>query len=91
VSPLRPPRIIYLVARGWESKSIEEQQAAAQAWREPQWRTDAAEVAFTRDQYGLLLSRKHVQRQLQAAKNPRHRQMLESALAELDARLAQLV
>jgi hypothetical protein len=35
----------------------------------------------------LLLARKRILQQLQAARNPNHRQVLENALAELDARL----
>lgn len=38
----------------------------------------------------LTLSRAQVLHQLQASSNPRHRQMLQTALADLDAELAQL-
>jgi hypothetical protein len=38
-----------------------------------------------------MLSRQHVLQQLEAAQNHRHRQILQSALADLDARLARLV
>ena len=37
---------------------------------------------------GLLLSRERFTQQLHAARNPRHRQMLEQALAELDSQLS---
>jgi hypothetical protein len=37
---------------------------------------------------GLLLSRKLLAQQLQAAGNPRHRQILEQAIAELDSQLS---
>jgi hypothetical protein len=36
----------------------------------------------------LLLSRGRLTQQLQAASNPRHRQMLEQAIAELDSQLS---
>jgi hypothetical protein len=39
----------------------------------------------------LLLSRKNVLQQLEAAQNPRHREILDSALADLDAQIARLV
>ncbi len=79
------------MARGWESKSIEEQQAAAQAPAEPRKVLTPEQVADKRQRDSLLLSRKRIHEQLQAAQNPHYRQMLESALAELDGRLARLV
>jgi hypothetical protein len=41
-----------------------------------------------RKREGLLLSRKRLTQQLQAAGNARHRQMLEQAIAELDKQLS---
>ena len=79
------------MARGWESKSVEEQQSAAQTHAETRKLLTPEEVAEQQRRESLLLSRSRVQAQLQAAQNPRHREMLESALAELDARLARLV
>ena len=78
------------MARGWESKSIEEQRAAAQAPAEPRKVLTPEQIAAQRQRDSLLLSRKRVQEQLQEAQNPHYRQMLESALAELDGRLARL-
>lgn len=43
-----------------------------------------------RKRQGLLLSRSHLARQLQTAENPRHRQMLSGAIAELDRQLSSL-
>jgi hypothetical protein len=79
------------VARGWESKSIEAQQAEAaeqSTSQRPKMTADEAERQRTKT--GLLLSRKRVLQQLEASQNPRHRQMLENALAELDAKLGKL-
>lgn len=39
---------------------------------------------------GLILSRQRVRQQLADARDPRHRQMLEGALAELDLRICNL-
>jgi len=78
------------VARGWESKSIEEQQAAAQAPATARKLLTPEQVAAQRQRDSLLLSRKRIHEQLQAAQNPHYRKMLESALAELDGRLARL-
>jgi hypothetical protein len=79
------------MARGWESKSVEEQQAEAAADRVPKNRPVApGELAKQRQRQGLSLSRQRVLQQLQIAQSPVHRQMLEKALADLDARLSQL-
>jgi hypothetical protein len=48
------------------------------------------EIEGRRKRDGLLLSRKNVQAQLNAASNPAYRQMLETALAELDRQIAEL-
>lgn len=79
------------MARGWESKSVEEQQAAAFVAVDAKSRLNREQIAIKQQREALSLSRKHVQQQLQATQSPRHRQMLESALDELDARLARLV
>ena len=79
------------MARGWESKSVESQQADAletTSQRKPPRRPE--ELAKAQRREGILLSRKHILEQLQTARNPRHKQMLETALAELDVRLAAL-
>jgi len=79
------------MARGWESKSVEEQQSlAAETARHIDPPLSAAELARKRQRERLALSRKHVLSQLNSAQNPRHREMLQAALADLDARLAQL-
>ncbi len=80
------------MARGWESKSVEEQQSQAVSRPNPSTPTlTPAQIASQRKRQGLLLSRQHVLQQLEAAQNPRHREILQSALADLDARIAQLV
>lgn len=79
------------MARGWESKSVEEQQAQAAIDRvSPKAALTPAERAAQREREGLLLSRQRVLQQIAAAQNHIHRSMLERALAELDARLAHL-
>jgi len=79
------------VARGWESKSVEEQQAqAAPAFSPSQPPQTAAQTAKQRRRQGLLLSRQHVLQQLEVAQNSRHRELLQKALSDLDAQLARL-
>jgi hypothetical protein len=80
------------VARGWESKSVEEQQAQAVSKVSPAGPPlTPAQIAVARRKQGLVLSRQHVMQQLEAAKNSRHREILQNALADLDRQLAQLV
>jgi hypothetical protein len=77
------------MARGWESKSIEDQQAEAEAQRStskgreltPEERERAAR------RMTLDVSRSRVLQDLQVACNPRHRAMLEAALADIDEKL----
>jgi hypothetical protein len=79
------------MARGWESKSVEAQQEEARdrhASAKPP--LTAAEIAKLKQKEGLQLSRQHVLAQLRGAQNARHKQMLETALADLDARLSVL-
>jgi len=80
------------MARGWESKSVEEQQSeAASPAQHLNQLLSAAEIARKREREQLLLSRKHVLGQLSSAQSPRHREMLQAALADLETRLARLV
>ena len=76
------------MARGWESKSVEQQQeeANSNAARGP--RLTPEQIAEQQRRQRLELSRKHIAQQLEVAGNPKHRQMLEAALKELDAQLA---
>jgi hypothetical protein len=76
------------MARGWESKSVEAQQA------ESMEKTGGARVKMSREQAAasrekenLRLSRQRVLQQLQAASNPQHRKQLEYSLAALDDKL----
>ena len=75
------------MARGWESKSVEQQQEEASTPKTRPMPLTPAQAAEENRRRGLLLSRHHVVQQLEAASNPRHRQILEAALAELDRQL----
>jgi hypothetical protein len=78
------------MARGWESKAVEEQQAEAAAGTPTNRPVSPEEAARQRQKQGLTLSRHRVLQQLQLAKNPAHRSMLEKALSDLDAQLSKL-
>jgi predicted component of type VI protein secretion system len=86
------------MARGWESKSVEQQQEEVaeqrKSFRERSARAlisptpPPKEQQRNRKREGLLLSRGRLRQQLQAASHPRHRQMLEQAIAEVDRQLS---
>jgi hypothetical protein len=77
------------MARGWESKSVEDQIGAAEAERElrnrHQLTKDEREQSERRQ--SLLLSRSLILSRIKAARNPRHRAQLQIALDQLDAQL----
>lgn len=76
------------MARGWESKAIEQQQEEATANVAKGPRLTPEQVAEKQKRRSLELSRARIAQQLETASNPKHRQMLEAALKDLDAKLA---
>src|SRR5208283_3497409 len=78
------------MARGWESKSVEQQQAEMgdqpKSARRP---LSDTQQKLNRKREGLLLSRIGLVRQLEAATHARHRRMLEQSVAEIDRQLAE--
>ena len=79
------------MARGWESKSVEEQQAQATSGVSGEkLRLTAPQAAAKRQRDSLLLSQKRVRQQLEVAQNPNHRKVLEDALSALEAELARM-
>jgi hypothetical protein len=75
------------MARGWESKSVEQQQDEAASKQEHGEALTPEQIVERQRRQGLELSRQRILQQLQVACNPRHREMLEAALAELDHQL----
>ncbi|HVO60220.1 MAG TPA: hypothetical protein VMT53_04760 [Terriglobales bacterium] len=79
------------MARGWESKSVEAQQAEASESRSPKRPPLSAEQKTKlQKREGLLLDRRRVLHQMEGASNERYRSMLERALADLDGKIADL-
>jgi hypothetical protein len=79
------------MARGWESKSVEQQQAEMAESRTPaRPPLSPDEQQRDRKRQGLILSRKRLTQQIKAATNWRHRQMLAQAIAEVDRQLSLL-
>lgn len=77
------------MARGWESKSIEAQQAeAGEKPSAPRSRLSPEEAAHRRQTEVLRLSRQRIAQQLATVQHPQHRKMLQDALAELDQKLS---
>lgn len=77
------------MARGWESKAVEDQQDAA-AQRRGAATTPALsadEAARRQELDALRLARARVLSDLQRACRPAHRGMLEQALADVDAKI----
>ena len=79
------------MARGWESKSVEAQQAeAAESRTTPKRRLSFEQANQLHQIDGLQLSRRRVLHQLETVQNPRHREMLKQALADLDLQIKAL-
>jgi hypothetical protein len=80
------------MARGWESKAVEEQREApdqphsrhSRPARSPQ------EQERIRKREELQLARKRMLADLASARHPRHRELLERTVAELEARIRTL-
>ena len=79
-----------IMARGWESKSVEAQQdEARQQSSKSRIRLSPEQAARTREQENLRLSRQRVVQQIQSSQNLRHRKVLQDALTDLDQKLSQ--
>ncbi len=79
------------MARGWESKSVESQQAeASEASQKPRIKLTADQAAEARERENLKLSRQRILQQLQHVSNQRRRVSLEAALGELNEKLNRL-
>jgi hypothetical protein len=77
------------MARGWESKSVEDQQAEFTR-KSDQGKDGVSESERTRfaERDRMKLARANVKNQLQAAQNPRYIELLKEELAELDRRIS---
>lgn len=80
------------MARGFESKSVQEQWQDAEAERDQRRKPKKSAEQMERDKKreGLELSRRRIVHELEAATNERRREQLRAALAHLDGELAKL-
>jgi hypothetical protein len=85
----RPSRYTVSMARGWESKSVEDQIGAAEAERELRNRQQLStgERELNERHQSLLLSRALTISRIKAARSPRHRAQLQLALDQLETQL----
>lgn len=80
------------MARGWESKSVEDQIAEREAAERDRRHQPAAPVDAEREtrRRTLQLARARALQDLQLACNTRHRALLEQTIEHLDAELGRL-
>lgn len=80
------------MARGWESKSVEEQVETAESRRAHSGspRLTPEQQQRQRDRESLELSRSRVVGELASATNPRRRESLEAALKHLEEKITAL-
>ena len=80
------------MARGFESKSVQEQwqdaEAAADARKKP--KRSAEQLELDKKREGFALSRRRILHELEATTNERRREQLRAALGHLDGELAKL-
>ncbi len=77
------------MARGWESKSVEDQIGAAEAAREFRAAQNLSAVQREQSEHkqSLMLSRSLILSRIKAARDPRYRAQLQLALDQLDEQL----
>ena len=81
-------RTIRLMSRGWESKSVEEQQAEAQVPKPTIVQASENDAHRTRRRQDLEMQRERVLSE--RTSNPHRRSALEQALADIEEKLAEL-
>jgi hypothetical protein len=78
------------MARGWESKAVEEQQLDRDRRQAAKSRPGPTNPEAAARRQGLQLARARAVEDLGRARTPAHRALLEATLAEIDAQLRTL-
>lgn len=79
------------MARGWESKAVEDQIAASEERKSAVKRAPtAAELERESRRQGLLLSRAKIAGDIERARDDRHRAALQQALEYIDSQIDSL-
>jgi hypothetical protein len=78
------------MARGWESKSVEQQieDAGTRSIHPVAPAAAPAETSLRQRREGLLLQRSRILQEIEAARNPRYRELLDEMLRHLESRLS---
>lgn len=78
------------MARGWESKSVEEQLAEAESTREAKNKPhlEPAEADAQRQRELIVMARNRIAQLIAGTTNERYRRLLEQELKALDEKLA---
>lgn len=84
--------VVLIMARGWESKSVEDQIGDAEAAKEDRAKHHSSQQARVKEnqRQSLLMSRTQIIGRLKRATNPRYRTQLEAALEDLEEKLRDL-
>ena len=80
------------MARGWESKSVEDQVADAEAAKDDRAKHHSSQQERVKEnqRQSLLMSRTQIIGRLKRATNARYRTQLEAALQDLEKKLREL-
>jgi hypothetical protein len=78
------------MARGWESKAVENQQESAYEESVQAAKSRKGQEKHSRERDLLQLARTSTVQKLEATENPRYREQLTRALADLDKQLKAL-
>jgi hypothetical protein len=78
------------MARGWESKSVEQQMedAGPNSSSSPVSNSAPTDAEVRSRREGLLLQRSRVLQEIEGARNPRYRELLKEMLRHLEAQLS---
>jgi hypothetical protein len=78
------------MARGWESKSVEQQieDARGDTNRSSSANASFAEVELRRRREGLLLQRARILQEIDSARNPRYQELLKEMLRHLESQMS---
>jgi hypothetical protein len=75
------------MARGWESKAVEDQQESAHQESVQAAKSRKGEQKHSRERELLQLARTSIVQKLETAENPRYKEQLTRALADLDKQI----
>ena len=81
------------MARGWESKSVEDQMEAAESRRLEKVAADAVtseQANLNQEREAVRMQLTRLRRECEDARHPRHREQLEAAIAHMETKLAEL-